>query len=371
MLNSLNTALVSLGYEPVDAITGENHKLWYELALIKGVPAKVLDVIFEENQITSSCALLKLTKDLSIDQNSFIHYDNDNSTQNDNQAFLRKFLSYHQEKSQSLGATSVSINSGIVHYAFGKVPVGVTKMPIGISGEFSHIAENKVLSSETKVNLFNLSKVIIANSRPLILMLGHHKEVRAEYLSSILRSQGEVVRTVEYSDVEGDLLTNPCGGYTIALANQNGIADFLTLNIKGDKLKADRFAQIWSASSSEVIFPELCKCCSIDKEYPATTYPEKGFSTKGGNGKVVNVAGCRECFKGYSGTFSVFESFSTEDSKMVEVISIVGVQEPAKSEYTKVQSSMSSKALQDLYNLVEKAITNGQVSFNDAKRTLL
>lgn len=374
MLSTLNSSLVSLGYEAVDSIVKENYQIWYEIALKKGVPANVLDVILKENNITADVAMLKLTKNQSIDCLSYIHNDNGDNTHGlvDNSNFRDTFLSYHNEKSASLGATSVSIQEGKVNYHFGQIPLGVTRVPVGIVGLKSLTSANDVISVGAKENLLELSQKVMLSSRPLIVILGHNKKQRAEYLSSLLLSQGATVKTLNVSKVDDDFISELSDGYTIALFESNGFSDFLTMNIKGRKEKADQLSQVWNASSSEIILPELCTSCSAETDTPAISIQEKGFSLSVGKGRMRNAPGCNHCYKGYTGTFSIFELFSTvEDRKMVELISSIGVKDVLKSEYTKVQSEFSSKGLQHLYNLLEKKIQNGQVSVNDAKRTLL
>jgi hypothetical protein len=318
-------------------------------------------------------AMLKLTKDKSIDCLSFIHNDNGGSEDYvENSDFLDTFLSCHNEISLSLGATSVSIQEGKLSYHFGKIPLGVAKVPLGIAGSNSLNRDSGNISVASKENLLELSQKIILSSRPLIVMLGHQKNQRAEYLSSLLLSQGATVKISKTSKLDDGFLSELSDGYTIAVFESNGFSDFLTMHIKGCKEKADKFAQVWNASSSEIILPELCTSCSAETDTQAISIPEKGFSLSVGKGKLRNIPGCSNCYKGYAGTFSIFELFTTvEDRKMVELISSVGVKDVLKSEYTKVQSELSSKGLQHLYNLLEKKIQNGQVSVDDAKRTLL
>jgi len=371
MLQTLNSALVSLGYEPVDAIVKENHQIWYELALKQGVPANVLNVIIEESGLATNKAQIKLTADLSINSDSFVYYDKSEVVQNDNDEFMDKFLSYHVEKSLSYGATSVSISEGRINYVFGTIPVQATKIPVGIAGTTSKTIVSNALSDTSKESLLNFSQLALSSARPLIMVFGHQRELRAAYLSGVLSTQGSRVRTVDIEGINEEFLSNPPEGYTIALSAHNSFTDYLSLSVKGDKLKADKLAQLWNASQSEIQMPQVCGNCVIKVPLTAFSIPEKGFSLTATVGVSANPSGCECCFKGYSGSFSLFESFSVDDRKMVELISVIGIQEATKSEYTKVQTELSSRSLQPIYSLLEKSVNNGQVSVSDAKRTLL
>ena len=99
--------------------------------------------------------------------------------------------------------------------------------------------------------------------------------------------------------------------------------------------------------------------------------PERGFTMSSCQGVVRNPAGCNDCFKGYVGIAHAVELLHSRTQKLIDAISSVGIKELNKSEVSSVHTKFTSDGLGTLYNEGSKLISNGLVSFEDAKSNLL
>ena len=370
MLQSLNTSLVSMGYEPVDAITNDDYKLWYQKALENSVPVDVVDALFSTLDISSPKGLMQLTKDVSIDKDGYLQQPS-GFIQNDNCDYLKKFISYHYDKAISVGATSVELISGSIFYCFGNTALKETSIPVGISGlKYIHVA-SKILTLEMKSNLIELSKAVLSSSRTIVLITGSQLDLRSEFLRKTLALQGanSIVRDAQ-SGVEffDDL---PASGYLIVKTPLKSFADVLASYVKGDKSKADRLAHSFAASSGQVDLPAVCQSCGIQHDNASVTVSERGFTLPAGNGISRNPVGCNDCFKGYIGVANACELQHSGSQKLINAISAVGVEELNKSEVSVVHTKFTSDGLRTVYNDAGKLVVDGCVSFDDAKRNLL
>ena len=370
MQHSLNTALVSLGFDPVDAIIKDNYSLWFDASVKNGVPSEVASEILVTCGIPTTPASLAIKEGLILDEYSV--YKNDesvNSASNDN-TFTESLIDYHSEIAFSHGSTGISIQNGVLNYHFGKIVLKVEGFPTGLVNNDKALVEGLGLTVEDKGDLVTLANSALSSSRPLVILLGHQVEDRTDYLAYLMQRQGHEVDIVDYSLISENL-NNLGRGYTIATSSLSSFSDFLTQHIKGDKLKADLFAFLWSSSQSVVKIPAVCKSCGVKDEITAKTIPDKGFNVTFGVGRKANYHGCSCCFKGYSGVDSSVEIYTLEDRKLVNVISEVGLKDNSKSELTSVASKFISDGIETMYNIVEKKLQSGVISISDVKKTIL
>tara|TARA_R110001583_G_scaffold4718_14_gene26922 strand:+ start:16685 stop:17764 length:1080 start_codon:yes stop_codon:yes gene_type:complete len=359
-----------MGYEPIDTITNDDYKLWYQKAIESSVPVNVVDSLFSALGISSANGLMQLTKDIAVDDSGYLQNYN-NPIQNDNQDYLNKFLSFHYDKAISLGATSVKLIEGKVFYFFGNTALRETTIPVGVSGLKELSKNSEQVTSEMKQNLISLSKLILASSRPLVFLTGSQLELRASFLQATLVSQGasSIVRDMKS---ECDALDNiPANGYLIVKTSLSSFTDVLAAYVKGSKVKADKLAHVFSASSGQVDFPAVCCSCGIDRVHTSVSIPEKGFTLTAGIGVESNPIGCSDCFKGYKGIVSAYELIDSGKQKLINAISAIGVQELNKSEVSLVHTKFTSDGIRTLYSDAGKLVLDGCVSFDDAKRNLL